>query len=161
MKKFGLILALLLVTFASSNTLRPMYFEFPQESDEVVEVTYNTYEMASLITGCPVEILYGIAFAESTGNQFAIGDDGISKGRFQINEKFHAYYAALYGEYDPFCPLESAILTGRIYLDNLKALGNVEDAIAAHRQGRTGVRRSGRTQWYVDRVLNYQTVKVV
>lgn len=116
---------------------------------------YTTYEIASEITGCPEYILRGIAFAESTFRADAIGDDGMSLGRFQINEKYHAYYAEQYGEYNPFCPLESAILTGRIFMDNLLALGSIEDAIAAHRQGRTGVRNNGRTQWYVDRVLSH------
>lgn len=116
---------------------------------------YTTYQIAAEITGCPEYILRGIAFAESTFRADAVGDDGMSLGRYQINEKYHEYYAEQYGEYNPFCPLESAILTGRIFMDNLLALGNIEDAIAAHRQGRTGVRNNGRTQWYVDRVLGH------
>jgi hypothetical protein len=116
---------------------------------------YTTYEIASIVSGCPVEILQGMAFAESTTNQDAIGDDGISTGRFQINERFHAYYAKLYGEYNQWCPLDTAILTGKIYMADLAYFGNKEDAIAAHRQGRTGVRTNGRDEWYVERVLNY------
>lgn len=116
---------------------------------------YTTYQIAAEATGCPEYILRGIAFAESTFRADAIGDDGMSIGRYQINDKYHEYYAEQYGEYNPFCPLESAILTGRIFMDNLLALGSIEDAIAAHRQGRTGVRNNGRTQWYVDRVLGY------
>ena len=115
----------------------------------------TTYEIASKLTGCPVEILYGIAFAESTGNQWAIGDDGISLGRFQINEKYHAERARLYGEYNPFDPLATAILTGRLYIDNLRTLGTRDRAIAAHRQGCTGVKKNGVDKEYVSRVLNY------
>lgn len=120
---------------------------------------YTTYEIASILTGCPVEILEGIAFAESTFDQYAIGDDGISLGRFQINEKYHAYNAATYGEYNPMCPLDSAILTGKIYMADLKALGSVDKAIAAHNQGRAGVRANGPGVEYVRRVKNYRLYK--
>lgn len=124
------------------------------------EKIYSTYELASMITGCPIEILYGIAFAESSGNQFASGDDGISKGRFQINEKYHAERAHLYGEYNAFDPFDSAVITGRLFMDNLRALGKKEDAIAAHRQGPTGVKKNGRDQWYVDRVKGYKNNEI-
>lgn len=156
MKKYLLLLAFIVLTFTSKTRLQQDIKDSEIEFNPIAqEQEISTYEIASNITGCPVYILEGIAFAESSGDQFAIGDDGISIGRFQINETYHEYYASLYGEYNPYCPLDSAILTGRIYMDNLKALGSVEDAIAAHRQGRTGVRKNGRTQWYVDRVLNY------
>lgn len=137
------------ILFTSCST-KPIHFTVDLSGHE-----YMTYEIASSITGCPIEILQGIAFAESSCDQDAIGDDGISTGRFQINERFHAYYAKLYGEYNQWCPLDTAILTGRIYMADLEAFGNKEDAIAAHRQGRNGVKENGRDEWYVERVLHY------
>ncbi len=157
MKPFVLISTLCIVLFpGNTSTMENENLDtYPLFSVEFTEPELTIFEIASAVTGCPKYILAGISFAESSGNQFAIGDDGMSIGRFQINETYHEYYATLYGEYNPYCPLDSAILTGRIYMDNLRALGNIEDAIAAHRQGRTGVKNNGRTQWYVDRVLNY------
>lgn len=154
MKYKVVFIYLLLLAMFTGNY--PVQASFARQSVPVKESReYTTYEIAAEITGCPEYILRGIAFAESTFKIDAVGDDGMSLGRYQINEKYHDYYASLYGEYNPFCPLDSAILTGRIFMDNLLALGDIEDAIAAHRQGRTGVRNNGRTQWYVDRVLGY------
>ena len=151
--KVVLIYLLLLAVFTGNY---PAQASYAKQSDPIPTAKeYTTYQIAAEITGCPEYILRGLAFAESTFRADAVGDDGMSLGRYQINEKFHDYYAEMYGEYNPFCPLESAILTGLIFMDNLLALGNIEDAIAAHRQGRTGVRNNGRTQWYVDRVLGY------
>lgn len=153
MKKIAI---LLLVAIAFCSCARnPIFDNFIEEDRE-----YTTYEIASILTGAPVEILEGIAFAESSGNQDAIGDDGISLGRFQINEKYHAYNAATYGEYNPMCPLDSAILTGRIYMADLQAMGSREAAIAAHNQGRAGVRLNGPDLKYVMKVLNYQLYKI-
>lgn len=154
MKRDFMLLCLVFMAFASSTSIRR---EAP-ETDFIVDFSepeLTTYEIAAALSGCPVEILYGIAFAESTYIQDAIGDDGISCGRFQINEKFHEYNAKTYGEYNPMCPLDTAILTGKIFMADLAALGNVEDAIAAHNQGRTGVRNKGRDREYVNRVLSH------
>lgn len=110
------------------------------------------YEIAEEITGAPSHILRGIAITESGEDDTAIGDDGISKGRMQLNESYHAERAKKYGEYDPFDPLESAIIAGYLYVDNLKRLGSSDLAIAAHRQGVNGVRRYGGSNWYIKRV---------
>ena len=110
------------------------------------------YQLASIITGAPEEILRGIAFAESSENDNAIGDDGESIGRFQLREIYHGERAAKWGEYDPRNPQEAAIIAGRILADNLARLGDMDLAIAAYRQGVDGVRRDGATSWYIDRV---------
>ena len=112
----------------------------------------TVYEVAEVLTGAPADILHGIACAESDENDAAIGDQGRSRGRFQINEDFRAERVRLYGEYDPHDATEAAILAGRIYMANLARLGNETDAIAAHRQGVNGVKRNGATMWYVERV---------
>lgn len=149
MKHFAFIL-LSIILFSTCATQKSQEFTVDFSGRE-----YTTYEIAAAISGCPIGILYGMAFAESTYSQWAMGDDGVSFTRFQINETFHEYNAATYGEYNPCCPLDTAILTGKIFMADLAALGNVEDAIAAHNQGRTGVRNDGRDQEYVNRVLSH------
>jgi hypothetical protein len=37
-------------------------------------------------------------------------------------------------------------------MDNLVRLGDIDKAIAAHRQGVNGVRKYGASEWYVNRV---------
>jgi len=116
------------------------------------EPELTIYQIAAGLTGCPESILRGIAFAESTYNPGAVGDDGVSIGLCQINERFHAERAAAYGEYNPWCPLDSLVIAGRLYVDNLAALGDARLAITAHKMGRSGA-RLGEVTWYVDRVL--------
>ena len=125
-----------------------------QEAPPVVfdEPEATIYQIAAELTGCPEPILRGIAFAESSWRADAVGDDGISIGLCQINETFHDERARLYGEYNPWCPLDSLVIAGRLYVDNLEALGDVRLAITAHKMGREGARR-GEVTWYVDRVL--------
>lgn len=103
-------------------------------------------------TARPAWALDGIKMAESSGRDDAVGDDGKSKGGYQINETFHDYYADLYGEYDPFDPVQSRRVAMLILRDNYRQLGVWDWSIAAYRQGVTGVRKDGPTQWYIDRV---------
>ena len=110
------------------------------------------YTVASYATGCPEWVLRGIAFAESSERDDAIGDGGQSIGRFQLREIYHEARAARWGEYDPRDPTEAGIIAGRIIMDNLAQLGDLDLAIAAFRQGVEGVRRDGATAWYVERV---------
>lgn len=150
MKKAILILAVFAVLCSGCLSSKPAEPEFIVTFDKP-ELTI--YQIASSATGCPERILRGIAFAESTYNPDAIGDDGISIGLCQINETFHAERAAKYGEYNPFDPLDSLVITGLLYMDNLRALGDERLAVTAHKMGRSGARR-GEVTWYVDRVLN-------
>ena len=124
---------------------------------EIVESEPLTiYDIASAITGAPAEILQGFHFAESSyglnvnhPNQFDRGEFGLHE-----TEAIHTERAKKWGEYNPDCPLQSAIIAGYIYMEHLEVLGNQEDAIAAYKQGRTGLKRDGRADWYVKRVLN-------
>jgi hypothetical protein len=124
----------------------------------VVEVMpkETAYQIASRITGCPEYILIGIDFAESSCGKNIVHPDPNDKGRFGIHdsEDYRAERVAKYGYYDPDNFLSAAILTGRLFMDNYKLLGNTADAICAHKQGLTGVRRDGRAEWYLERVLN-------
>ena len=117
----------------------------------VIEVL-SVYEVAELITGAPANILKAIAITESNENDDAVGDDGISRGRMQLNELYHDERVMKYGEYNPFNSLESVVIAGFLFMDNLVRLGDIDKAIAAHRQGVNGVRKYGASEWYVNRV---------
>lgn len=110
------------------------------------------YAWAEAITGAPATILQATARTESGENDDAIGDGGVSRGRFQINETFREWRVGRYGDYDPHDPYSAAVIASRIYVDNLTRLGDPTLAIAAHRQGANGVERNGPTRWYVERV---------
>lgn len=150
MKKLALLLTLSAILCSGCLSSKPAEPEFVVTFDEP-ELTI--YQIAAILTGCPERILRGIAFAESTYNPDAIGDDGDSIGLCQINERYHAERAALYGEYNPFDPLDSLIIAAWIYADNLRALGDERLAICAHRQGVAGVLNNGPTDWYYQRVI--------
>ena len=120
-------------------------------------VTPDLFDRAEAITGVPAEILRGIAAAESDFRRTVIGDYGYSLGMFQLHNNWHESRVAKWGDFDPFNPDEAAIIAGRILAYNLAAFGgDWRKAIAAYRQGVTGVRRNGATCWYVDRVLNWR-----
>ena len=70
----------------------------------------------------------------------------------QLNELYHDERVMKYGEYDPHNSLDSVIIAGFLFMDNLNRLGDVDKAIAAHRQGVSGVKEHGDTEWYVKRV---------
>jgi len=117
----------------------------------VIEVL-SVYEVAELITGAPANILKAIAITESNENDDAVGDDGISRGRMQLNELYHDERVMKYGEYDPHNSLDSVIIAGFLFMDNLNYFGDIDKAIAAYRQGVSGVKEHGDTEWYVKRV---------
>ena len=112
------------------------------------------YAWAEAITGAPATILQATARTESGERDDAIGDGGISRGRFQLNELYRSWRVSRYGDYDPHDPYSSAVIAGRIYVDNLARLRDPTLAIAAHRQGADGVERNGPTWWYVERVYS-------
>ena len=132
----------------------------PQEGKTALPERDKTiYEIAEGITGAPAYILRGIALTESGEDDTAVGDDGVSMGRMQLNENYHAERAKKYGGYDPFNPLESVIIAGYLYMDNLKRFGDSDLAIAAHRQGVNGVRKYGASDWYIKRVKEYSRTR--
>jgi len=145
--------ATLFVLLLSVLVLLPSAREVPTAAPAVPgEDELTIYQIAAALTGCPEEVLRGIAFAESSYRPDAVGDDGISIGLCQINERYRAERVAKWGEYNPWCPLDSLILTGRIYEENLRILGDQDLAIAAHRQGAAGVKRDEPAGWYIARV---------
>ena len=112
----------------------------------------TVYEVAVLGTIVPARLLRAIAIVESSERDHATGDDGVSIGRYQLHERFHAERARLYGEYDPRDPLAAGIIAARILEDNYRQLGDWTLAVCAYRQGVAGVRRYGATMWYAERI---------
>ena len=158
MKKFLILSTLTAVLLSSCITATNSIPGEPELSRgftvDFSEPEETIYSIASKITGCPERILRGIAFAESTYRADAVGDDGISIGLCQINEKFHSDRVRLIGrEYNPWCPLDNLIVAGANYVDNLNSLGCERLAITAHKEGKTGA-KAGEVTWYVERVLN-------
>ena len=118
------------------------------------------YEWGEAVTGTSAYILKALAIVESDEDDSAIGDDGVSLGRFQINERFREWNVATFGEYDPCDPYSAAVFVGRLYQYNHSRLGTHYRAIAAHRQGAKGVRDNGPSHWYVERVIgNMQDIE--
>ena len=113
----------------------------------------DIYTIAEEITGCPSFILYGIASAESDFTANAIGDGGKSLGMFQINETFRGLRVQKYGEYNPFNPIDAAMIAGFIMAENMTVFENYHQAICAYRQGITGVQQNGAITWYSEKVL--------
>jgi len=109
----------------------------------------------------PAAILRAHARAESDEADWAVGDDGISRGRLQINERYHAERAELYGEYDPANCFDALRVASGIWQDNARhfalawrgdpdtwAVRRFELTVCAYRQGwagRAGGRRTGTT----------------
>lgn len=112
------------------------------------------YDIASQITGCPAEILRGIHFAESSYGENLDHPGEFDRGPFGLNERFREERTKKWGEYNPDCPLQSAIIAGRIITENRLRLGSDKLAVCAYLQGVHGVRRDGPRLWYYERVVN-------
>ena len=147
------IIALAALTLSSAE-----FVERPEDPPRVAieretkRPALSPYAWAEAVTGAPATILQATARTESGESDDAIGDGGISLGRFQLNEAFREWRVSQYGDYDPHDPYSAAVIAGRIYVDNLARLRDPALAIAAHRQGADGVERYGPTRWYVERV---------
>lgn len=141
MKAVAALIALLLLCGSSIYSAPP-----PQAQRRAASVSiYDGYKT-------PAAILRGIARAESDETDSAIGDDGISIGRMQLNERFHALRAAAWGEYDPRNPFDAIRIADHILQDDYGYFHSWPLAVAAYRQGIAGVLRDGATMWYVERV---------
>ena len=157
-----LTIALVVVLFSSCGTIRidpDPFAEDPFSEDPFSEdVALTIYDIAEGLTGCPAEILRGLHFAESSYGANLDHPGTFDRGPFGLSEKYHAERAAKWGEYNPDCPLQSAIIAGHIIMENRAMLGSYELAVCAFRQGVTGVRRNGAGLWYYDRVIHAPSV---
>jgi hypothetical protein len=105
----------------------------------------------------PANILRGIARVESDERDKALGDDGLSRGRMQLNKRYDAERAAKWGHFDPFVAVDSVRIADCILMENLKLLGSWDAAITAYRWGVMGEKRNGIDRAYVDKVLKEGT----
>jgi hypothetical protein len=114
----------------------------------------SCYEIAEITTGASSVTLKGFCFAESSLGTNLKHSDPFDRGWFGLHETpaIHAERARMYGEYDADNPTQAAYIAGRNYMDNLSILGREDWAIAAHKQGPTGVRRDGVDREYVAKV---------
>ena len=110
------------------------------------------YAAACAGTIVPPWLLRAVAVVESGERDDAIGDDGVSIGRYQLNETYHAERAAKWGEYDPADPIGAGRIAARVLEDCYRALCDWMLAICAYRQGVRGVRVNGPALWYWERV---------
>jgi hypothetical protein len=134
-------------------------FEPPVEIPEIVPFIepLDCFEYAELVTSFSAEVLRGIAATESRFKVEAVGDGGMSLGMFQLHSRWYESRVEKWGEFDPTDPFESAVIAGYIMQENLVAFnGDLRLAIAAYRQGVSGVLKRGATQWYVDNVLGWR-----
>ena len=120
------------------------------------EPEITIYQIAEAVTGAPADIIKGFHFAESSYGKNLNHPNKVDRGPFGLHEDpaYHAERAAEWGEYNPDCPLQAAIIAGYIYMENLKQLGSKEMAICAYRQGVAGVRTNGADLWYYERVIS-------
>jgi hypothetical protein len=136
--------------------------EVPGETPEMIPVIVeieplDCFEYAESVTGFSAEVLRGIAATESHFRTQAVGDSGMSLGMFQLHSRWHESRVEKWGDFDPTDPYESAVIAGRIMEENLSAFdGDLRMAIAAYKQGVTGVNRNGVIDEYVEGVLNWQ-----
>jgi hypothetical protein len=128
------------------------------ENHRIEKPRLDIFVEAERITSCPAEVLRGIAGVESHFTVTALGDNGQSLGMFQLHSRWHDYRVEKYGEFDPFDPADAAVIAGYIIQENLKSFnGDLRLAIAAYKQGVTGVNRNGVIEWYVDEVLTWRS----
>jgi hypothetical protein len=143
----------------SNNDLKT--FEVPLEAPELTPVPFieplDCFEYAESITGFSAEILRGIAATETRFKTKAVGDGGMSFGMFQLHSRWYESRAKKWGNFDPTDPFESAVIAGRIMQENLTAFnGDLRMAIAAYRQGVSGVKENGIIGGYVSAVINWR-----
>jgi hypothetical protein len=141
--------ALPLVALAFLGSAEP--FGLPSSGARIPE-RMSVYEHGVAGTIVPASLLRAIALVESDGFDWATSPDGKDIGRFQLRELYHEERAAKWGEYDPRKPLEAGAIAAKILEANFRELGDWDLATAAYRQGVTGVRRDGPTEWYLERV---------
>lgn len=112
------------------------------------------YTVASHATGCPEWVLQGLHYAESSCGTNLNHPDPNDVGEYGLNQRFQEERDRKFGRLDPREPVQAGILAGLIIMDNLAQLGDIDLAIAAYKQGPTGVREDGPLAWYVERVIS-------
>ena len=162
MKRAYLAFILLFIGY-SAFILSAFYLQKPEL--QVVPFTVDfeepeltIYDIASYKTGCPEWVLIGLRFAESSYGKNINHPDPYDTGDFGLHEKpsYRSERVEKWGEYNPYCPLDSAIIAGHIIMENYRIMGDMDKAISAYRRGRTGTNRNGIDWQYVNRVKSVQ-----
>lgn len=112
----------------------------------------SIYDLAVRGTCVPACILEAIAKVESNEIDSAIGDDGRSLGRMQINEDFRELRVAAYGKYDPHNPYDSTRIAALILQDHYIEFRSWPYAISAYNQGAGATRKKGLRLDYLSKV---------
>lgn len=118
------------------------------------DVNEIVYSIASEKTGCPVWILRGLQFAESSYGANCNHVDPFDTGEYGLNERpdRRSERVKKWGEYDATNKLDSVIIAGHIIMENYEIMGDMNKAISAYRRGRTGTNRNGIDWQYVEKV---------
>lgn len=152
---FALALSLALPAGSVQGRMASVLPELPPADLSYIPVEYRRdITLAASVCGVPVRILAGVAFAESSFRPDPAHPDPLDRGMFGLHEseEIRAERVAKYGEYDPLDPGMAAIVAARILAEHRANFGDWSRAIAAYRQGASGVRREGVEWWYVERV---------
>ena len=158
MKRAFLAFILLFIGY-SAFILSAFYLQKPEL--QVVPFTVDfeepeltIYQIASYKTGCPEWVLVGLRYAESSFGKNINHPDPYDTGDFGLHEKpsYRAERVEMCGDYNPYCPLDSAIVAGCIIMEHYEKMGDMEQAISAYRHGRVGTYRNGIDWQYVSRV---------
>jgi len=118
------------------------------------EPELTIYQIASMETGCPEWVLVGLRYAESSFGKNINHPDPYDTGDYGLHERpsYRAERVEMCGDYNPYCPLDSAIVAGHIIMEHYEKMGDMEQAISAYRHGRVGTYRNGIDWQYVSRV---------
>jgi hypothetical protein len=114
-------------------------------------------------------ILRAHARVESDEMDWAVGDDGRSRGRMQICETFHEARAAAYGNYDPHNCFDAIRIADRIwqanahYFEHVSPRGDpdvwanrrLDLTISSYCSGIRGTKKNGVNWGYVKRVRRW------
>ena len=158
MKRAFLAFILLFIGY-SAFILSAFYLQKPEL--QVVPFTVDfeepeltIYQIASYKTGCPEWVIVGLRYAESSFGKNINHPDPYDTGDFGLHERpsYRAERVEMCGDYNPYCPLDSAIVAGHIVMEHYEKMGDMEQAISAYRHGRVGTYRNGIDRQYVSRV---------
>lgn len=147
MQKLIIILSILLVLSCERYHVEGYVVNFD-------EPELTIYQIASIETGCPEWVLVGLRYAESSFGKNIEHPDEYDTGDYGLHEKpsYRAERVEMCGDYNPYCPLDSAIVAGHIIMEHYEKMGDMEQAISAYRHGRVGTYRNGIDWQYVSRV---------
>jgi soluble lytic murein transglycosylase-like protein len=115
--------------------------------------------------GIPSFILTGLIWVESKGDPLCVSsrraNGGRDEGIAQLNSTYLSYFTWFYNKnvpIDPFNPASAIPIAARILKHNKIHFENWPEAIAAYRQGITGVEKNGITHisaLYVARIYEF------